>query len=134
VLSLLAGGLLAVLLPWLLPLVYGADFQAAIFIALILLPGLVLAGIGDIINQALRGQGQPVAGVVSKLLGLVIMGIVGVSLAGIWGGKGIACGYLAGELVAFTDCCWSPHGTTDAAWHTIPTRADVTFAATIHQI
>jgi O-antigen/teichoic acid export membrane protein len=74
--SLLGAGLLAVFLPWLVPLVYGIDFTAATPIALILLPGIVLTGLGDIVNQSLRGQGQPVAGVVSKVAGLIVMGLL----------------------------------------------------------
>lgn len=101
VLSLVGGGLLAALLPWLVPLVYGAGFHPAVSIGLLLLPGLILAGLGGIVNQALCGQGHPVAGVISKVLGLVVMGSLGVTLASDWGGEGIACGYLGGELVAF---------------------------------
>lgn len=101
ILSMLAGGVLAIILPWLLPLVYGQDFSPATKIAYILLPGLVLAGLGEIVNQALRGQGKPVSGVISKVLGLIVMGLAGMFLAKFWGARGIACGYLAGELVAF---------------------------------
>jgi len=100
-LSFAGGSMLALALPWLVPLVYGNDFRPATAMALLLLPGLVLAGLGDIINQALRGQGQPVAGVVSKILGLIVMGVVGAVLSHFFAGRGIACGYLAGELVAF---------------------------------
>lgn len=99
-LSLGGGVILAALLPWLLPLVYGDDFRPAVAIAFLLLPGLVVAGLGDIVNQALRGQGRPVAGVISKVFGLVVMGVTGAIFAENWGGGGIACGYLAGELVA----------------------------------
>jgi O-antigen/teichoic acid export membrane protein len=99
--SLLGAGLLAIFLPWLVPLVYGIDFMAATPIAFILLPGMVLTGLGDIVNQSLRGQGQPVAGVVSKVAGLIVMGLMGFYLATLWGGKGIALGFLAGATVAF---------------------------------
>ena len=92
---------LAMLLPYLLPVVFGADFAEATPIALILLPGMVLAGLSEVANQSLRGQGQPMAGVLSKSLGLVVMGGLGVLLASRWGGRGIAVGYLAGEVV----CC-----------------------------
>lgn len=99
--SLFGACFLAILLPWLVPLVYGIDFIAATHIALILLPGMVLSGLGNIVNQSLRGQGQPVAGVVSKVAGLVVMGLLGLYLAAPFGGKGIAIGYVAGETVSF---------------------------------
>jgi O-antigen/teichoic acid export membrane protein len=92
---------LAALLPWLLPLVYGEAFTPAVGIAGILLPGMVIAGLAEICNQALRGQGKPLAGMVSKFMGILVMGCSAYVLAKLWGGKGIACGYLFGQLVAF---------------------------------
>jgi O-antigen/teichoic acid export membrane protein len=127
ILSLMAGGLLAALLPWLVPLVYGADFSPAASIALLLLPGLILAGLGGIINQALCGQGHPVAGVISKVLGLVVMAWLSVALADDLGGKGIACGYLGGELVAFGGSLFiAMRFYQNATWKTlIPCKMDV---------
>jgi Na+-driven multidrug efflux pump len=88
-----------------------------------------MAGLGEIINQALRGQGQPVAGVISKILGLVVMGIAGVLLAKLWGGMGIACGYLVGELVAFGGLMIvAIRYYSDSEWLTLcPTMADASF-------
>ncbi len=102
IMSLAGGVFLGALFPWLVPLVYGGDFRPATVVAYILLPGMVLAGLGEIVNQALRGQGQPLAVVVPRVFGLVVMGCIGAVLAENWGGQGIACGYLAGELVAFS--------------------------------
>ncbi len=131
-LSLSGGVVLVVLLPWLLPLVYGKAFLPATAIAYLLLPGLILAGLGEIINQALRGQGQPVAGVISKVFGLVAMGVVGVVLAKYWGGRGIACGYLVGELVAFSGLLLvAVRYYRDAAWSELrPSIADIMFFRT----
>lgn len=128
-LSILSAVVLATLLPMLVPLVYGADFKPATGIASFLLPGLVLAGLGEVANQALRGQGQPVAGVVFKVLGLVAMGLVGAALAASLGGVGIACGYMAGELVAFLGLMFvSVRYYQDATWFALrPTLDDVVF-------
>ncbi len=101
-LTLLGAAALAMLLPYLLPLVFGAEFAAATPVALILLPGMVLAGLSEVVNQSLRGQGRPVAGALSKSVGLTVMGGLGVVLASRWGGRGIAVGYLAGEVVCFS--------------------------------
>jgi O-antigen/teichoic acid export membrane protein len=129
IMSIVGGGVLAALLPWLLPMVYGDGFRPATIIGLVLLPGLIMAGLGEIINQALRGQGQPVAGVISKILGLVVMGIAGVLLAKLWGGMGIACGYLVGELVAFGGLMIvAIRYYSDSEWLTLcPTMADASF-------
>lgn len=131
-LSLVGGTVLAALLPWVLPLVYGEGFQPAIAIAFLLLPGLIIAGLGEIVNQALRGQGQPVAGVISKIFGLLVIGLLGFALAGIWGGEGIACGYIAGELVAFGGVLMvAMRYYRDAEWSAMrPSKADVLFLYT----
>ncbi len=121
--------ILATLLPWLLPLVYGDDFRPAVAIALLLLPGLVIAGGGEIVNQALRGQGRPVAGAISRVLGLAVMGITGLSLAKKWGGGGIACAYLIGEIVAVSGLLLvAMRYYHDGNWSALrPTAADLSF-------
>ncbi len=101
ILSLFGGVALGFCLPFLLPLVYGASFSQAVPVALWLLPGVVIAGLGDIVNQDMRGQGKPIAGVASKILGLVAIGTVGTALAGRMGASGIAVGYLVGEMLSF---------------------------------
>lgn len=129
ILSLLSCVILGTLLPWLLPLVYGADFQAATAIAYCLLPGAVLSGLGGIVDQTLRGQGQPIAGVISKILGLVVMGILGFFLGRKYGGEGIAWGYFAGEFLSFGGLLIvSIRYYNDANWSALwPTLADVMF-------
>ena len=84
-LSLLAGVVLAILLPWWC-LVYGPIYLAAAM-GLLLLPGLILSGLGGIVNQALCGQGHPVAGIISKVFGLVVMALLGVNLVRDLGGQ-----------------------------------------------
>ncbi|MBE0584875.1 MAG: oligosaccharide flippase family protein [Desulfofustis sp.] len=100
--SLLAAGGLALLLPWLLPLVYGFNFQPAVPLSYILLPGMILAGLSEIVTQALRGQGQPIAGVLSKIFGLMVMALSGFFMAKFWGARGIACAFLFGEITVFS--------------------------------
>ena len=101
ILTIIGAICLTALLPVLLPVVYGDEFLPAIKIAYTLLPGLLLAGFGNIMHEALRGQGKPVSAVISKLFGLATMAVIGISLAAPLGVIGIAFGYVAGELVAF---------------------------------
>lgn len=119
----------AILLPWVLPCVYGEDFRPAIKVAYLLLPGIAVAGLGDIVSEALRGQGQPIAAVTSKVLGLVVMGLIGFVLSRIFGGKGIALGYLAGEFVASAGfLIIATRYYKDANWTILlPSREDVVF-------
>ena len=88
-------------LPFLLPLVYGPAFADAVSLAILLLPGVTLAGLGDIINQDMRGQGKPIAGVAARVLGLIVIAGIGSSLVGRLGAHGIAIGFLAGETISF---------------------------------
>ena len=128
-LTIVCSCMFAALLPWALPFVYGEDFYPAIFVAFLLLPGLALAGLGDIVSQALRGQGQPVAAVWSKMLGVVVMGVVGFGLSSLFAGRGIALGYLAGELVAFGGILLvAVRYYKDASWIALlPSKADAVF-------
>lgn len=98
--AVVGGCVLAVMLPWLIPLVFGSAFKPAVQISLSLLPGVVLAGWSGILTMALKGQGHPIAGVISKGFGLMVMGIVGVELGQMYGGTGVALGYVAGEFIA----------------------------------
>lgn len=99
-LSLCAACAIFLLLPWAMPLIYGVDFNSAILTAKILLPGLIFSGIGGIVNQALIGQGKPLAGILPRLAGLMIMGILGFTLS-FMGANGIAIAYVAGEFIVF---------------------------------
>jgi enterobacterial common antigen flippase len=99
--SIIGGGFLFPLLPLLVPLVYGSAFKGAIPIAQVLLPGMILAGLSEIINQALCGQGKPLLGIFSRVLGLMVMGLVGLWLYKIIGSQGIAVAFFASELFVF---------------------------------
>ena len=68
-LSIFGAIVLGASLLWLISLVYGAAFTQAIKTALILLPGIVLTGSAEILNQDLRGQGHPMAGMFARIAG-----------------------------------------------------------------
>ncbi len=99
--SVIGAGFLGAALPFLLPLVYGNEFAGAVALALLLLPGATLAGLGGIVDQDLRGQGKPIAGVVARVVGLLIIAYVGWYLGRQMGAIGIAWGFMAGEAVSF---------------------------------
>lgn len=81
--NLVGGGLavlvLAVLAPWLIPLVYGGDFAAAVPALWLMLPGIVLLSASLALMAALQGLGSPgwaslahVGGAVVLAIGLVL--------------------------------------------------------------
>lgn len=129
ILSTAAGGVLFSLLPQLVPLVYGSSFNGAIPIAQILLPGMILAGLGEIINQALCGQGKPLLGIFSRVFGLLVMGLSGLWFYGIIGSQGIALAFFVSELFVFLGLLIAANiHYEDATWRALrPVSADLKF-------
>ncbi|ASF45696.1 lipopolysaccharide biosynthesis protein [Methylovulum psychrotolerans] len=99
--SMLGAAALGVCLPWLVPLIYGIAFVPAINITLILLPGIILSGLSEITNQDLRGQGQPMAGMFARIVGLLAFAIAALFLAQTYGAQGIAISYVIGVTINF---------------------------------
>lgn len=128
VLSIFVASGLFLVLPWAMPLVYGADFNSAILTATILLPGLILTGISGIISQALSGQGKPLAGILPRLMALGVMGVLGVALS-VFGANGVAFAYVAGEFIVFAGLLrTSLRHYDDSTWRDLlPRFEDATF-------
>lgn len=129
ILSIIAGGFLFSLLPQLIPLVYGASFNGAIPIAQILLPGMILAGLGEIVNQALCGQGKPLLGIFSRVFGLLVMSLSGLWFYKIIGSQGIAFAFFLSELFVFLGLLIAANmHYEDATWRALkPVLADLNF-------
>jgi O-antigen/teichoic acid export membrane protein len=82
---------LAILCPWLLPLLFGKAYQAAIIPALILLAAAVFLGCNYVLSDGVRGLGAPMVAsfaemlaagitIVGLLILLPVLGIVGAAL------------------------------------------------------
>jgi len=100
--SLICGVFLLFLFPLLIPSIYGEEFNTAVGISILLLPGLIIYGLSDVLNQSLRGHGKPLAGIFIKGLGIIMIGIIGIVLSAKIGPKGIAIGYMVGGIINFT--------------------------------
>lgn len=85
--------LLAGAMPMLLPLVFGRDFSPAILIAVAAIPGTAFGGLAIVLDQALRAQGKPFAGLLARLVSIGTM--VGAGYCGaMWrGGVGVALAF-----------------------------------------
>jgi O-antigen/teichoic acid export membrane protein len=95
-LALTTAPILMALTPWGLSLIFGRKFQAAIPAGLILVPAGAIAAMNSVIEEGMRGLGNPMAVLHAELAGLVVtgvslylllrpMGIVGASLASMLG-------------------------------------------------
>ena len=59
--------------PWLLPLIFGVTFRAAVPVSMLLVLALSIAGLNIIIGESLRGLGNPPAVMWSELTGCSVM-------------------------------------------------------------
>ncbi len=83
----------------LIPIIYGSDFASAIPFAVILLVGIVAAGLSNIIEQALRGHGLPLAGIIARSAGGITLAIVGGVTATSLGVMGVVIGFVVANWV-----------------------------------
>lgn len=96
---LLVGTGLALVIPFLLPLVYGKEFNPAIIPALILIPASALGGQAGILEEALRAQGRPFLGVMGRFFGLIVMGLMGSTMVPHFGILGVGFAFVAAQTV-----------------------------------
>jgi O-antigen/teichoic acid export membrane protein len=96
--SLVLGVVMAIAAPVLLPLAYGAPFQGAVLMVLVLLPGVVLLGPTRVINAYFSGRGRPTESLIAECIGLTATVILDVLLIPRYGAVGAA----AASCVAYT--------------------------------
>jgi O-antigen/teichoic acid export membrane protein len=104
-LSLLAGVCLAVMLPFLLPMVFGDAFSKAVPLSMILITGTVISGLCQVLDQALRGQGRPYFGLAGRLVAAMALGIVGFLLSRSWSVIGIAIAFSVAQFIGLAILC-----------------------------
>ena len=91
------GGVLAVLIPFLLPLVYGSKFKGAVLPSILLIFGSIFAGFCLLLDTCMRGQGKPFAGLIGRVVAIIIMVIIGYPFR-IFGATGIAISFVLGQI------------------------------------
>ena len=93
-------GLLAVAVtPWLIRLMFGARFSGAVPATYLLIGATVVWGIEQVLEQGLRAAGHPRPGIVSNLLGLLVLIGIGVPACARYGIVGIASAALAAQCL-----------------------------------
>ena len=93
------GGLLACMMPWVLPLVYSSLFSEAIAPARLLIIGSAFAGLSHLLEESVRGQGRAFVGLEGRAFGLVAMALGGILLSSPLGITGICVAYIAGQSI-----------------------------------
>lgn len=74
--SLLAGSLMLVLTPLLIPMVYGQEFARSVPAAFVLVFGALIAGMNNVLEDAFRGLGIPKWPMIAELSGLISTAIL----------------------------------------------------------
>jgi O-antigen/teichoic acid export membrane protein len=89
---------LACLIPFLIVPLFGAQFSQAVRPGVVLALAGSLAASANILNQALRGAGRPHAGLVSQLLGTIILALAALFLSQRFGPLGVAFAVLVSDV------------------------------------
>jgi antigen flippase len=108
---LLAGLGVAVIIPIVLPLLYGAVFRPAIWPAILLLPAAALTGQASILEESMRAQGRAFVGLEARAAGLVVMIAMGWLLAPVVGIYGVVFAAIGSQAIVLIVMMFA------ARWH-----------------
>jgi O-antigen/teichoic acid export membrane protein len=100
-LSVVLTPLLIAATPWGLPLVFGAEFRGSVRPALVLVVAAVIAGLNRILEEGLKGRGQPSAVLKAESVGLAVTGVGLALLLVRYDVMGAALASLAGYMTIF---------------------------------
>jgi O-antigen/teichoic acid export membrane protein len=100
------GGILAIAMPILLPLVYGGEFAPSVNPARLLIIGTAFAGLANLLDQNMRGQGRAFVGLEGRILGLVVILIVGLISTQWLGLIGMCLAFIFGQLTCLSFFLW----------------------------
>ncbi|OHB76966.1 MAG: hypothetical protein A2Z25_02675 [Planctomycetes bacterium RBG_16_55_9] len=100
------GGILAIAMQLLLPLVYGGEFASAVNPARLLILGSAFAGLANLLDQNMRGQGRAFVGLEGRILGLIVILTVGLASTRWLGLNGMCMAYIFGQLTCLSFFLW----------------------------
>lgn len=127
------GGILALIMPFVLPFVYGNDFADAVNPARLLIVGSAFVGLANMLEQSVRGQGRAFIGLEGRLAGLVIMVISGIFLAKTLGFPGVCLAYIAGQFACLAVIIWrtNKHYSVRTVASYMPRFSDVNYISNL---
>lgn len=92
------GSILGLIMQFVLPLVYGNEFSSAVNPARLLIAGSAFAGLANLLEQSMRGQGRAFVGLEGRVAGLIMMALCGILLSSGFAIAGVCAAYIAGQL------------------------------------
>lgn len=131
---LLAGMGMVVVIPFMLPIIYGREFAPAIWPAVALLPGAAFGGQAAILEESMRAQGRAFIGVRARVVGMVVLIGVGVLFVRAWGVIGVAIAASCSQAAVLTIMLFAARTHYDSAEikQLFPGRVDL--AALVSQV
>ncbi len=81
---------LALLAPWVIPLVFGAGYSDAVILVMLLTPAGLFLACGQVCGDLLRGYGKPYAVARAQVVGAVVTVLMLTALVPLWGSLGAA--------------------------------------------
>ncbi len=93
-------GLLACLSPWLVPLLFGQPFSAAIPITIVLVCTFAVRGLRNVMVYGLRAMGETRIGTLSETLILAVFVLLSFPFSKVAGLLGIGCALLLSDIVS----------------------------------
>jgi O-antigen/teichoic acid export membrane protein len=95
--NLLLGSVAAVILPLLIPIVFGGEFKTAVVPAVLLIVSQFFLSQGSLINEGLRARKKPYFGMFGVILSLAVFSAVGILLSNRFGLIGVAMASIVGQ-------------------------------------
>jgi O-antigen/teichoic acid export membrane protein len=88
--TLSAGPVMAIVLPRLIPFIFGTAFASAVPVAELLVAGYLIRGYNGMLVAVLRGAGQPLRASIGEMIGLILFAVCLPVLTGRFGSIGTA--------------------------------------------
>ena len=85
---------------WLVPFFFGGQFDAAVTVTYIVLPGTVFLSARRVLSEGLKGRGYPLAGTVGELVSLAWIAVALALFVPLWGIYGAAVALTSSYVVS----------------------------------
>lgn len=123
-----SGVCLALLMPYLLPLVYGEAFRGAVLPACLLIGGSGLFQLARLLEHAMRGQGRAFLGLEGRCIGLAAMILFSVAFSHRMGLMAVCLAYNLSQMICLAYLLWRAnqhYHVIGLSEHYLPGTADV---------
>jgi O-antigen/teichoic acid export membrane protein len=85
---------------WLVPFFFGGEFDDAVAVAYIVLPGTIFLSARRVLSEGLKGRGHPLAGTLGELLSLAWVAVALAVFVPLWGMYGAAVALASSYVVS----------------------------------